>query len=107
MSNIVRNKKFCYRKTKCWQLINNQKIEVAETLTNNSSFASLITVEALKCQFKCVTNVEKATTLKASKNKTIKERHKKNLVQIIYMLLFYNCCDIILMYLEFHIGWFW
>ena len=23
------------------------------------------------------------------------------------MLLFYNCCDIMLMYLEFHIGWFW
>ena len=70
MSNIVRKKKkIVIGKRKVDNSINNQKIEVAETLTNNSSFASLITVEALKCQFKCVTNVENATTLKASKNK--------------------------------------
>ena len=43
-------------KPKADNSINNQKIEVAERLTNNSPFASLIFVEALKCQSKCFTN---------------------------------------------------
>ena len=57
MSNIVRNKKqIVVGKPKAANSINNQKIEVAESLTNNSPLASLIIVEALKCQSKCFTN---------------------------------------------------
>ena len=58
MSNIVRNKKkkFVVGKPKAANSINNKKIEVAESLTNNFPFASLIIVEALKCRSKCFTN---------------------------------------------------
>ena len=65
MSNIVGNKKkkkyiyiyiYVVGKPKADNSINNQKIEVAESLTNNSPFASLIFVEALECQSKCFTN---------------------------------------------------
>ena len=43
-------------KPKAANSINNQKIEVAKSLTNNSPLASLIIVEAQKCQSKCFTN---------------------------------------------------
>ena len=58
MSNIVRNKKkkIVVGKPKAANSINNQKIEVAESLTNNSPLSSLIIVEAQKCQSKCFTN---------------------------------------------------
>ena len=51
-----KKKKYVVGKPKADNSINNQKIEVAESLTNNSPFASLIFVEALKCQSKCFTN---------------------------------------------------
>ena len=57
MSNIVGNKKkFVVGKPKADNTINNKKIGVEESLTNNSPFASLIIVEALKWQSKCFTN---------------------------------------------------
>ena len=51
-----KQKKFVVGKPKAGNSTNNKKIEVVESLTNNSPFTSLIIVEALKCQSKSFTN---------------------------------------------------